>query len=1157
MNSNSEQIKACDSGQIFKSELKKQSDFFRSIYNGAIAYPTQITFTNSKVTKVDSGIEGIIGWNKEDLLHKSIIDLPFNLSFSPDELFASGLPSQLLQQSLRLKNSTFDTFDCLYVGTDINGNFDIFLRQANTNKSESQVANLNYKELYLLLRSIGDNMPDLLWAKNTNKEYIFANKAVCDKLLNATDTTEPVGKTDMYFAERERAQHPENDKWHTFGEICKDSDDVVIKSRKASQFDEYGNVKGKFMFLDVHKAPLYDNQGSFIGTVGCGRDVTLERAIQQRLLETEEKFRKFFDNLNINTAIYRRLEDGSDYIIESVNKKAEKAAHLSKDDLIGQSAIELFPFIKECGLIDTFEKVFITGEAEKIPLKLYENNKISAYTETSVFRLDTGHLVAMYEDTSKAFFAQKALKESEARLIESQKIASIGSWEWDVLNNSIYWTEQMYVLLGVDSKIPASKELFSSCLHPDEVEKYQNNIKKAFKGEQLGHILGRIIRKDNKETRFISAVAKCYYQNNKLVKMAGTMQDITDEHLQKTALKLSEDKLKYIFENTGAGLCLTDDTGKILTSNQAFKSILQDYCSEGQVLNFGSFIHPDDLKKQDTFMQEIAENKRTSYTLEERLIAKDKNQKWVNLNVSVIKNDDNTIKNTICTIEDISDRKLAEKSLKDFERVFNLSVNPICIARIDGTFINVNPAFTNILGYEADELIGKKIFDFIYPEDIEPTVKRIESEIAKGNNIIKLENRYVKKGGGFVWFSWTSQAIYEEGISFSIAHDISNIKQYENELTVAKEKAEESGMLKSAFLANMSHEIRTPMNGIMGFSELLSKDNLDKKRQQKYIKIIQSSGESLLRIINDILDISKIEVGQLEIVEENVNIKQLLTNTHELYINRLKTIQKSNVKFSLKNAPNVTIKSDETRIKQILVNLIDNAIKFTPKGEIKIGCEVNNNRLRFYVSDTGAGISKEDQNVIFDRFRKLSKHDEGNKSGAGLGLAITKNLVEILNGSIWCTSEIGKGTTFYFTVPLHAAQQEIKSCPELGKIELSDLKVLVVEDDETSIMYIEEVFERINVTFDKCYSGKKALQQIKKTSYDLILLDIGLPDMSGLEVAKQVRKINKNAYIIAQTAFAMSNDKETCLKVGCNDYISKPIDQNLLLSKLNIRFAKY
>ena len=382
------------------------------------------------------------------------------------------------------------------------------------------------------------------------------------------------------------------------------------------------------------------------------------------------------------------------------------------------------------------------------------------------------------------------------------------------------------------------------------------------------------------------------------------------------------------------------------------------------------------------------------------------------------------------------------------------------------------------------------------------------------------------------------------------------------ELAKAKKKAEESDQLKSAFLANMSHEIRTPMNAILGFGELLKNPLLSQIKKENYINIIQTKGNQLLHLINDIIDFSRIEANYVTINPLPIQLNQLFDELMLTY-ERVMDIEKKskNLKLSFHRGLDNTksyLLADGNRLKQVLSNLLDNAIKFTTMGEIQAGYElIESNKLQFYVKDTGIGIPAEKQSVIFERFRQAGDNENNFYGGTGLGLSIVKSLVVLAGGEIWLKSEPSIGSEFYFTMPFRPVTKGNISDKiiQVGNIEINwtGKIILVAEDDDDNYYFLEELIIDTGATLIRARDGKETMDiALSNISIDLILMDIKMPLLNGFEAARRIKSVKENVPIIAQTASAMEEDRIKAIAANCNDYISKPIERNklfLLMSK--------
>jgi signal transduction histidine kinase len=482
----------------------------------------------------------------------------------------------------------------------------------------------------------------------------------------------------------------------------------------------------------------------------------------------------------------------------------------------------------------------------------------------------------------------------------------------------------------------------------------------------------------------------------------------------------------------------------------------------------------------------------------------------------------------------------------------------------DFIFIDFNKAAEKITNTLYNEVIGKTLLSQFTNMDKTSFFKALQ-KVNETNEDMFLPAFYYKdsKRKG-----WRENYIYKlsTGEIVAIFDDVTNIKNDEiklqnknKELIIAKEKAEESDHLKSAFLANMSHEIRTPMNGILGFAELLKEPNLTGEEQQKYIQIIERSGDRMLNIINDIISISKIESGQMEVNIQESNINEQIEYIYTFF---KPEVEAKGIQFSFKNSLTLKesiIKTDREKVYAVLTNLVKNAIKYTEKGSIEIGYVLDGqflDTLKFYVKDTGIGISKDRQTAIFERFIQADISNKMAFQGAGLGLSISRAYVEMLGGKLWVESKIGKGSIFHFTLPYHTETGKENSAKNkisrpVKKALINKLKILIAEDDETSVMLISIAAKKIGKEIISVKTGTEAVEIcLKNSDIDLVLMDIQMPEMDGYEATRQIRKFNKDVVIIAQTAYGLEGDREKAIAAGCDDYIAKPLKVDELEQKI-------
>lgn len=489
---------------------------------------------------------------------------------------------------------------------------------------------------------------------------------------------------------------------------------------------------------------------------------------------------------------------------------------------------------------------------------------------------------------------------------------------------------------------------------------------------------------------------------------------------------------------------------------------------------------------------------------------------------------------------------------------------------IDYRFLDLNPAYEKLVGFKKKSTIGKTVLEIL--PDLEREWIEKFGKVALSGEAITYDNYVESLGKHYETIAYcpepgkfavlvediTSRKKTEELIrekSEELEAQNEEYQQINEELYAAKERAEESDRLKSSFLANLSHEIRTPMNGMLGFASLLKISDLTIEKRDEYIDIILKSGNHLLSVITDIIEISKIETKQIKPSFFDVDIGQLL---EDLYQTIGITIPEGK-DMQLVYTPieeQLVISTDQAKLLQVLTNLITNAIKFTRHGTVEFGCTKKRNTIQFFVRDTGIGISASNQQIIFDRFRQVEDEHTIKQGGSGLGLAISKAYVEMLGGAIWVESKVGKGSVFYFSIPFTKGKADAKADEERAMSAFQMAKnqkkyILVAEDDQINYLFLSELLESMGYTSKRAENGKIAVEAcLKDPAISLVLMDIKMPVMDGYEATRRIKAKKAGLPIVAQTAYALSDDEDKALEAGCDDYITKPIKREELRSIL-------
>lgn len=671
---------------------------------------------------------------------------------------------------------------------------------------------------------------------------------------------------------------------------------------------------------------------------------------------------------------------------------------------------------------------------------------------------------------------------------------------------------------------------------------------------------------------------------NRENEFAVLVEDITDKKKFEKRLKTSDKIFNHVLDM----ICIAGFDGFFKDLNPSWERELGWSTEELLSKPYVEFVHPMD-RDSTVKISNVIINGRVVYRFENRYICKDGSVKWLSWNSYPYK-EDNIM---FGVARDITKQKRDEQAQQVLYEVSRASANANSLEVILDVIrremckvMDANNFFVATYNSKTDKL--KKVLFFDEKDEIEEweasctlsgwVIKRESLLLKDREELVDFAKKNEIKLIGSLCESWLGVPIiveekpiavmvvqsYKDKNAYDsasmrmmemIAHEIAIVMQrismIEN-LIHAKERAEESDRLKTAFLANMSHEIRTPMNGIMGFLQLLNDVDLTSDDRQYYFEIINKSGERLLNTINDIIEISKIESGQLNVVYSDVNLREILNFHYEFF---LKQTEEKGISLCVKNDKEIAnvIVSDQHFLDGILTNLIKNAIKFTDSGEIEFGTFLKDESIVFYVRDTGIGISKNRQEAIFERFVQADLDYKRPHEGSGLGLSIVKAYSHLMKGEVWLDSEEGRGSTFYFALPYIPVTSNPESPRDISTLEDEDssYKILIAEDDEISYKLLEKILSEDRFTIIHVWNGEDAVCVMRNNpEISMILMDLRMPLTDGLEAAKKIRQFNKSVKIIAITINAFSIDKEIALKSGCDDYILKPVDKKTLINTI-------
>ncbi|MEK3683620.1 PAS domain S-box protein [Paenibacillus sp. FSL R10-2736] len=611
---------------------------------------------------------------------------------------------------------------------------------------------------------------------------------------------------------------------------------------------------------------------------------------------------------------------------------------------------------------------------------------------------------------------------------------------------------------------------------------------------------------------------------------------------------------QQVIDNASFGIALVGSEGVILTVNPAMERIFGYSKAELDGMKLQELFNPDDEFGNIHDLRELMGD-RTDIQLETRFLSKKGDQMWGMLTLKFFSGEDHP-SYYICQIVDITKQKESEQRLQEsVERYTSLKKynhDSVISFGLDGRIINANSMAEKITGYSIEsDLIGMELALLIGQECVQNILDRSLYDESVDQHI----NTLYTKNGEVIEVLTSIAPIYvnNQNIGFYlICKDISEQRQ----LMLAKEAAESTNRAKSEFLAMMSHEIRTPMNGVVGMTDILLDTTELTGEQQSYVEIIRKSGETLLNIINDILDLSKIEAGRTELQEHTFDLRKCIKDSFAVI--SISAAQK-NLELSSTINHDVPdhIYGDSERLKQVLLNLLGNAVKFTQSGSISVKVKLVREApfmLAFTVTDTGIGINPSRLNEIFEPFAQIDSFMSRQHEGTGLGLAISRRIIGMMGGEIYAESDGKRGSSFTFTIKPKKAEDIYSQETPLNKLPATrEVSILLAEDNYINQLVMTKTLEKIGHRITTVTNGIDAVEAARKEPFDLILMDLHMPIMNGFEAVKRIREElkEKSPPIIAVTANALKGDREKCLAAGMDEYVSKPVKREVILKLIN------
>jgi len=1041
----------------------------------------------------------------------------------------------------------------------------------------AQQLNITKNVLSNTLSSIKDGFVIL----NKDSKYVFVNeKAV--KLLGK--------KAENLLGKNIWDEFPEKE-----GDLFYDNYQKALKTNTPISFENYFKPWNKWFENRI----IPSNDGILI----FFHETTQEK-------ESQNKIKEAYNIINKSSSVAVLCKNERDFPVVFASENSKKLfGYSSLDFLSGKIKIHQIVYPKDLDYIRTevfkLSKSKTTKSLRPKPFRILTKSNQLKWIQASIDTIrnnnnEITHIQGIVEDITERKKTEDLFFESSQRLKDQFDNTPLASIIWDLNFKVVKWNDSAERIFGYTAKEAIGKSGKDLLIPADIIHKIET-VWQSLLNQEGGY------RHTNKSVTKKGNTIVCDWYNVTLKDSNGNVtgvasmgNDITETINSKKLLEKSEKKYRAIFEKSVDGVFILKNN-KFVDCNKAALKLFG--CSNKEKL---LQIHPSNISP------ELQPDGRNSFEKAEEIIkiAKEKGSnrfvwyhKKINgrvfpAEVTITKIEENTTTSTLqAVIRDITDKVKQQNLEQVLYTISNASLTINSFEEFSSfvknqlhKIIDTTNFYIALYNKESDMISTPFISDEMEDFSEFPAKNSLTGHVIKTKKPLFITSeehqKMIEKGevamvgfeakiwigvplilkdeaiGAIVVQSYSNKNAYSlsdvhllEFVSDQISTAIQRIK-FENELKDALHKAQESDRLKTAFLANMSHEIRTPMNGIIGFSELFLEDNLNEVQRKEYAKIVINSSKQLLAIVNDILDISKIEAGALKLNYEKVNINKLIDEITSFY---LPVAKENNILFTnfkgLDNMKSV-IEIDKTKLNQVLTNLLSNAFKFTDKGSIQLGYNLIDDKLQFYVKDTGIGIKQKLQEKIFDRFTQANVVLNKKHKGTGLGLAISKKLVEMFKGEIWIQSNT-KGTTVNFTIPYKKATTKLittvvnEKKPNM-KNTSKEFLILVAEDEEYNMMYINELFSKTKYKIIEANNGQEAIDlALQNPSINLVLMDIKMPIKNGKDAMKEIKAKKPNLPIVALSAFAMESDVESAIKDGFDAYLTKPIDRKKLFEILN------
>jgi PAS domain S-box-containing protein len=923
----------------------------------------------------------------------------------------------------------------------------------------------------------------------------------------------------------------------------------------APLIDPSGQRLGSLCVIDRVPRKLTDEQKDALRTLADEVMSHLELKKQKQALEASLAFHKDFYRLFNSSPEVHFIAD-RDSNIELINDAVENVLGYTPQQAIGKSLWHFVAGQNREQFVSVIEKAITSKQAFEIETEtVTADNQVKWISWCAITK--DGKWYASGRDIT---YQKKLLAELEQLSLVASKV-----YNGVVISNAndeVLWTNDAFeTITGYrlkDAQHKHLQDILNGIPSPEQKQKLEQAIskKESYEADLL------ISRKDGQQV-WISVINSVVYNaEGKIDKFIRIIIDISKRKIAEKDL----DILSFAARKSPSGTLIRDKEGKVIWMNEALERILGYTLKEMKGETFGKRLMGEESDEAEFEKAVEAVKQKKAYELELKIYRKDGTPIWAYLSNSPLLNELGDVERQITVAVDITERKNAEEQLKLLSLVASSTTSGVVINNRNGEVEWINSAFEKITGYNLNDVKGKHLGDSLKGELTDVSIIERSRRLSKNKQSFEVDLLAYRKDGKQLWISVLNSVILtpdgEVDKYIEVIIDITSKKKVELELIAAKEQALQLSRAKDMFISVMSHEIRNPLNAVIGVSRLLI-DNNPLESQKENLDILQFSAENLMTLINDVLDFTKIETGNIELEKAEVNLREMI---HRIVTSMQYRANENNIylKETVDEALPEFVIADSARLVQVLLNLVSNAIKFTEKGGVTIDLKVledtnTNIRIKFSVTDTGIGIANDKLSTIFESFKQAEADTTRKYGGTGLGLAISKRLIELHDSRINVDSVLGQGSTFWFIITFNKAKHHITTTKDKMETGLR-LNVLVVDDNQINRILVNKVLQKWGIQADFAENGQEAVDKIVSgMNYDVVLMDVHMPIMGGLEATRVIR-LKDEAYfqqlpIIALTASMLSSELNQMTDAGMNDFILKPFDQKLLFDKLS-RYQK-